>query len=345
MSKEDYDSFKNNTGALKPLQTITSEDNVVLLDATGGIKDSSKKITTSVSVVNEPKIPTVGAVKSYVDTNALLIWNNLNDLIDKPGAFANLTGVSGGNFGNVLMWNGVTATYTQLKTHTIDVYTGGNDYNDENRLLSKEDYTSFVNNIGALKPLSTTITSDDNVVLLDAIGGIKDSGIKISTSVSDVNGPNIPTVGAVKSYVDTKTTLSTLTGVTVGNSGNVLMWNGTTAQYTQLKTHTIDPYTETDYNNLNRLIWKEDYDSFKNNTGALKPLQTITSNNNFVMLDATGGIKDSSKTFVTNITGASANIPTEGAVKTYVDGWLVSSVNATFVEDVSKGTAVVLYND
>ncbi len=43
------------------------------------------------------------------------------------------------------------------------------------------------------------------------------------------------------------------------------MWNGTTAIYTQLKTHTIDPYIETDYNNLNRLIWKDDYTLFKNN--------------------------------------------------------------------------------
>jgi hypothetical protein len=60
---------------------------------------------------------------------------------------------------------------------------------------------------------------------------------------------NIPTEGAVKSYVDTKTTLSTLTGVSVGNSGNVLMWTGTTAVYTQLKTHTSDVYTGgSDYN-------------------------------------------------------------------------------------------------
>ncbi len=85
-------------------------------------------------------------MKSYVDTSALLIWQNLNDLIDKPGALANLTSVDNTNTGNVLMWNGTTATFTQLKTHTTDVYTGSSDYNDINRLISKTDYTSFVNN-------------------------------------------------------------------------------------------------------------------------------------------------------------------------------------------------------
>ncbi len=44
------------------------------------------------------------------------------------------------------MWNGTTATYTKLKTHTTDVYAGGSDYNDINRLITKTDYTSFVNN-------------------------------------------------------------------------------------------------------------------------------------------------------------------------------------------------------
>ncbi len=48
-------------------------------------------------------------------------------------------------------------------------------------------------------------------------------------------------------------------------------------------------------------------------------------------------------TSITNTNGE--NIPTEGAVKTYVDGWLVSSVTATFDEDVAKGMAVVLYKD
>ncbi len=83
--------------------------------------------------------------KNYVDTYALLIWHNLNDLIDKPGALANLTEVSVGNAGNVLMWNGTTATYTKIKTHTIDPY-AETDYNNLNRLITKTDYTSFVNN-------------------------------------------------------------------------------------------------------------------------------------------------------------------------------------------------------
>ncbi len=38
------------------------------------------------------------------------------------------------------------------------------------------------------------------------------------------------------------------------------------------------------------------------------------------------------------------NIPTEGAIKTYVDNTSVKTVLAIFDEDVSKGMATVVYN-
>ncbi len=47
------------------------------------------------------------------------------------------------------------------------------------------------------------------------------------------------------------------------------------------------------------------------------------------MLNATGGIKDSGKTFLTSITAVWDNIPTEGAVKNYVDNNVNTSVNTT----------------
>ncbi len=122
-----------------------------------------------------------------------------------------------------------------------------------------------------------------------------------------------------------QTTINNLTGVNIDNNGNVLMWDGTNAQYTQLKTHDNTNYIENDYNNVNRLISKIDYTSFVNNLGALKPLWIIVSNNNFVLLDDIGGIKDSNKTFLTSITGTSENIPTENAIKTFVENnnWLL----------------------
>jgi hypothetical protein len=313
LSKQDYTSFINNLSALKPLTNYTN-NNIILLDVNGGIKDSNKFIVDSVSGLWW-NIPTEIAVKNYVDTNSLLVWQNLNDIINKPVALANLTGVNNTNFDKFLMWNGTTANYTQLKTHSDEVYIE-TDYNSVNRLLSKTDYTSFINNLNALKPLSTF--TNNNFILSDIVGGIKDSSITFVNSITGV-WSNIPTEWAVKAYVDNKTTLSTLTDVNVGNNGYVLMWNGTTATYTQLKTHTIDVYIGDDYNNINRLLTKEDYTTFINNLGALKPL-TIFTDNNLLLSNVNGGMKDSGKSIITSITDNNGiNIPTEGAVKTYVD--------------------------